>query len=102
MRGIMFKFFRKPVTSNDKKDHSDADEIRKFAKTTFITPARQRGDKTVAFSASDVHDGLGYKARYPAVCSAIDAKKFCEFARVKLNKRTGPKGGAGAKWIFSL
>ncbi len=98
----MFKLFKKPLFAVKEKEHSNADEIRKYAKSVFITPARQRGDKSVSFSASDIHAGLGYKARFPAVCSAIDAKKFSEFARVDLVKRSGPKQGATAKWTFKM
>lgn len=98
----MFNFFRKPVKSNDKKEGSSADEIRKYAKSAFITPARQRGDKTVTFSASDIHAGMLEKELFPAICKAIDAKKFCEFARVKLVKRSGTKQGATAKWTFGI
>jgi len=36
------------------------------------------------------------------VCSAIDAKKFEEFARVKLVKREGDKQGASARWTFKV
>ena len=98
----MFKFFKKQSGTNEKKGSSDTDEIRKCAKTIFITPARQRGDKTVTFSASDVCGELTDKARFQTICTAIDAKKFSEFARVKLIKRTGPKQGAAARWIFGI
>jgi 5-methylcytosine-specific restriction enzyme B len=98
----MFNFLKKPLFAKTEKDHSEADEIRKYAKTIYITPARQRGDKTVSFYASDIHIALGDKARFQAVCSAIDAKKFSEFARVELVKRSGTKQGATAKWTFKL
>ena len=98
----MFNFFRKPAKSNDKKENSAADEIRKYAKSVFITPARQRGDKTVTFTASDIHTGMQAKELFSAICGAIDAKKFCEFARVKLVKRSGTKQGATAKWTFGV
>jgi hypothetical protein len=96
----MFKFFRKPETSNDKKVNSAADDIRKYAKTKYVTPARQRGDASVSFSASDIHEGMSENESIKTVCSAIDAAKFSDFARVKLVKRSGPKQGAAAKWVF--
>ncbi len=98
----MFKFFRKPEPSNDKKVNSAADDIRKFAKSTYVTPARQRGDKSITFSASDIHACMNEKEPFPSICGAIDAKKFEDFARVKLVKRTGPKQGAAAKWTFGI
>jgi hypothetical protein len=98
----MFKLFKKPFFAVKEKEHSGADEIRKYAKSVYVTPARQRGDKTFSFSASDIHAGLGYKGNFQAVCSAIDARKFSEFARVELVKRSGTKKGATAKWIFKM
>ncbi|MHC1739515.1 MAG: hypothetical protein AB9897_00205 [Anaerolineaceae bacterium] len=96
----MFNFLKKKAVV--KEESSNADDIRKYAKTKFITPARQKGEKTVTFSASEIHDGLGYNSHFPAVCSAIDARKFLEFARVKLIKRAGVKQGATAKWTFEV
>jgi 5-methylcytosine-specific restriction protein B len=96
----MFEFLKRHKV--EAKDHSDADEIRKYAKVKFVTPARQKGEKTISFSASDIHKGLGYNLRMPAVCSAIDAQKFADFARVRLVKRSGPHQGAAAKWTFEI
>lgn len=103
----MFKwlldFFNRKISPTPKTDkQAGADEIRKYAKRAFITPARQRGEKRVSFSATDVHRGLNLHARYPLVCSAIDAKKFTEFARVSLVKREGVKQGSSAKWTFKV
>ena len=99
----MFKFitrlFKKNVPSTKQ---ITADNVRKYAKVTFVTPARQRGEKKVTFTAADVHRGLKLAARYPLVCSSIDAKKFEEFARVKLVKREGVKQGASARWTFNV
>lgn len=81
---------------------ASADSVRKYAKVTFVTPARQRGEKRVTFSASDLHGGLELHAHYPLVCSAIDGKKFEDFARVSLVKRTGVKNGATARWTFKI
>jgi hypothetical protein len=79
-----------------------ADQVRKYAKTTFVTPARQRGDKRVNFNARQIHQGMGLSSRYPLVCGAIDSHKFEEFARVKLVKRDGVKQGVSAEWTFKL
>ena len=98
----MFNFFKKASVVTKEKEHSNADEIRKYAKTHFITPARQRGDKSIAFSASDIHAGMKENTLMASICSAIDSKKFSEFARVSLEKRTGPKDGAAAKWVFKF
>jgi hypothetical protein len=98
----MFKFFKKAPEAGKEKDHSTADEIRKYAKIHFVTPARQRGDDVVTFSASDIHVAEGESGHYSTVCGAIDSKKFLEFARVELSKRSGPKDGAAARWTFKI
>jgi bifunctional ADP-heptose synthase (sugar kinase/adenylyltransferase) len=95
--------FKRPAASKViEPKGATADSVRKYAKATFITPARQRGEKRVTFSASDIHRGMNLHSRMPLVCSSIDAKKFAEFARVELVKRDGVKQGASAKWTFKL
>ena len=79
-----------------------ANEVREYVLRTFILPARQRGKKTVSFSSSDVHKGMNLVQRYPLVCSAIDAEKFLDYARVILAKREGPKQSTTARWTFDL
>ena len=68
-----------------------ADEIREYALVALIKPARRQGNKTVSFTALNIHKGMGFKAnRYPAVCTAIDADKFLTYASVSLSSRQGP------------
>lgn len=100
----MFKslldLFRKKKSGEHRQTSPDA--VRKYAKANFVTPARQKGEKRVSFTARQVHDGMGLSVSYPLVCSALDAKKFEEFARVKLTKREGVKQGASAGWTFKV
>jgi len=96
----LFEFLKRHPA--EPKDHSDADEIRKYAKVKFVPPARQKGEKMVVFSASDIQGGLGHNVLTASVCKAIDAQKFAEFARVKLVKRSGPRQGAAPRWPFEL
>ena len=103
----MFKFltdlFKRPSKARPAAvKQATANEVRKYAKATFVTRARQRGEERVTFSAADLHRGLNLHARFPLVCSAIDAKKFEEFARVRLIKRDGVKQGASARWTFKV
>lgn len=79
-----------------------ADDVRQYAVTAIILPAKRRGMKTVTFSSSDVHNGMGLAERFPLVCSAIDAKKFEEFAGVLLVNRKGPKQSSTVKWTFEI
>lgn len=81
---------------------STADEIRRFVIKTYIHPAHERAEKTVTFSAEDIHSAMGLKSRYPLVCSSIDTDKFLEIAYVTLIKRDGPKQSNTVRWTFSL
>ncbi len=100
----MFEFltnlFKKQKSHAPRKVTPDA--VRKYAKVTFITPARQKGEKRVTFSARQIHQGLELNSSYPLVCGAIDAHAFEEFARVKLVKRDGAKNGVSAGWEFKV
>ena len=108
---FLSKLFKKPPVKsiksvkNGKTSNpriSQADEIRKYAKTQFVIPARKKGEKRVSFTSKDIHQGMDLESRYPQVCASIDSKKFKEFARVELVKREGPQQGATARWIFKL
>ena len=102
LKSILNLFKRQPKASSAAVKQATADGVRKYAKVNYITPARQRGEQRVTFSAADLHRGLNLHARFPLVCAAIDAKKFEEFARVKLVKREGVKQGASARWTFKV
>lgn len=102
MWAFLNKLFRKTDQQTEKQKGSQSDEIRKYAKTHYIISARQKHEKRAVFTASDIHHGLKLIERYPQVCSAIDAGKFKDFARVELIKREGPKQGASARWTFKI
>ena len=99
----LLNLFKHPAEAKTAEERgANADNIRKYAKFNFVTPARQRGEKRVTFSAMDIHRGLHPPTAYPLICGAIDAKKFAEFARLELVKREGVKQGASAKWTFKV
>jgi hypothetical protein len=101
-KSLLNFFKRKPATGSTGENQATADGLRKYAKVTYVTPARQRGEKRVSFNASDLHRVMDPRASYPLICSAIDSKKFTEFARVSLVKREGAKQGASARWTFKI
>jgi hypothetical protein len=86
----------------EKHDRSHADEIRKYARAAYITPARKKGLKHASFSAEEIQSVLKQGIRLQSIVSAIDAAKFCEFARVKRVKRTEKKGNSAVRWTFEL
>jgi hypothetical protein len=99
-------FFKRKVnaapTTPEKSDRSRADDIRKYAKITYITPARKKGTQHISFSAEDIQAGMTAGVRLQSIVSAIDAAKFCEFARVKMTKRAGKKGSSTVRWTFEV
>jgi hypothetical protein len=102
MWSFLKRLFRKTELKTDKEKFNQADEIRKYAKTHYIIPARQKHQKRVVVTASDIHQGLKLTGRYPLVCSSIDSRKFKDFSRVELIKREGPNQGASARWTFKI
>ena len=79
-----------------------SERIRQFAFENYIQPARSRGEKTAAFTSSDIHKGMGLTKRFPMVCSAIDAQKFQDHYAVILVKRDGPKQSSTVRWVFEV
>jgi hypothetical protein len=99
----LLDLFKRPAAAKSAEEKgATADDVRKYAKVTYVTPARQRGEKRVSFGASDIHHGMNLHSHFPLVCGAVDARKFAEFARVELVKREGAKQGATAKWTFKV
>lgn len=90
-----------PESKAEKSDRSRADEIRKFVRTTYITPARRKGLSHITFSTDEVQAGLK-GVRLQSIVSAIDAAKFAGFAKAKLTKRAGKKGSSEVRWTFEI
>src|SRR4051812_33376488 len=63
------------------KAMTQADRIRQFVLDRHVAPARARGRSEVTVRAGDVHRDMGLSNAMPAVCAAIDSKKFSELAR---------------------
>lgn len=79
-----------------------ADEIRRFVVKTYIQPARSRAEKTVSFTAKDIHESMGLESKYPLVCSSIDTDKFLDYAGVTLVSRSGPHQSNTVRWVFAV
>jgi hypothetical protein len=78
-----------------------ADEIRAFAVSRYIKPARRKGSVVpprVTIVSGDIVRQLKLQQRVPAVCGALDAQKFLNENNLKLVQRTGPKHGMTATW----
>lgn len=81
---------------------SQADEIRAVVNRDWIEPARKAGKREATVRSGDVHSQMGLKNLMPAVCGAVDAKKFADTYGVKLISRTGPPQGATVEWVFAI
>lgn len=79
-----------------------ADEIRSYVNRTFIEPARNSGKTSVQVVSGDVHKDMGLENRMPAVCSALDARKFEEEYRVVTSNRVGPRQSSTVCWLFAI
>ena len=77
-----------------------ADRIREFTLRTFIRPALKSGKSEVTIRAGDIHATMPLRDRMPAVCSALESKKFQEMCGLELTQRRGPHRGANVYLTF--
>jgi 5-methylcytosine-specific restriction protein B len=79
-----------------------ADKIRSYVNRAVLEPARKAGRSNVSITAADIHKDLRLENRMPAICGALDARKFQEQYRVVLRRRGGPKQSCTSTWLFSI
>jgi hypothetical protein len=70
--------------------------------STYIIPARQRGEKTVQIKVGNVQKELGWTNRTPSVFSTLSSRQFQQEAGVSLIEKIGgpPSGGPSTTWKF--
>jgi hypothetical protein len=63
--------------------------------STYVEPARQRGEKTLQVRVGNVQKELGWTNRTPSVFSTLSSREFQQEAGVELIEKTGgpPSGG---------
>ena len=79
-----------------------ADRIRHYVIKGYVEPARRKGRSVVAVRAGDIHKEMELRDRMPAVCGALDARKFSECANLYLLNRSGPPQGANVVFTFRI
>jgi hypothetical protein len=81
-----------------------AQVIRDYARSTYIDPARRRGDKTVEVVAGDVQRALKMTNRSPAVCQALSSQIFLGENNLELDRREGPPSGMSTtvRFVYRL
>ncbi len=82
--------------------HITAEDIREFAYSRYILPARRAGLREVRIRAGDVHHALKLANRHPAVCGALGADKFQTQYRLRRSGRQGATSGANVWFTFEI
>jgi len=70
--------------------------------STYVIPARKRGEKTIQVGVGKVQKELGWTNRTPSVYSTLSSKEFQAAAGVALIEKLGgpPSGGPSTTWRF--
>lgn len=70
------------------------DETKRHVISTYVTPARIKGEKEIQVRVGTVQKELGWTNRTPSVFSTLSSKEFQREAGVELiEKRGGPPSG---------
>jgi hypothetical protein len=80
---------------------SDAEQIREFAWTRYIEPARHNAKATVRIRSGDIVKGLKLKNKTPNVCTALRSKIFQATYGVQLVDEKGPPSGMSTTVVFT-
>jgi|SRR5271170_4331588 len=80
---------------------SHADAVREYAREKYIKPAVRRGEREVRIRAGDVHKGLTFKNRVPAVCQALESEIFLKGNNLVLASKEGPPSGLSTSVVFT-
>jgi len=78
-----------------------SEEVRRYVQTSYLAPARLRGDAIVEIKAGDVHQGLRWVNRVPSVCTTLGSQKFQRETGVELVGKEGPPSGMGTRMTFT-
>lgn len=88
--------------SEGKARLSQADQIRRFVIERYAKPARTTGVGEFNVVSGDVHRDMGLSNAMPAVCSALDSRKFGMEAGVSLAERQGPANSSTVRFRFKF
>jgi len=81
-----------------------SEEVQRYVKSTYLEPARHRGESTIRIKAGDVHRDLHWVNRVPSVCTTLSSKKFLRETGLELVSKEGPPSGFGtrAEFVYRL
>ena len=82
------------------------DQTKRHVISTYVNPARRKGEKTIRVRVGSVQKELGWTNRTPSVFSTLSSKEFQREAGVKLvEKMGGPASGGPSttvQFVFQL
>ena len=77
------------------------EEVQRHVLSTYVGPAKVRGEGTIRIKAGDVHRDLCWVNRVPSVCTTLGSKKFQRETGLELIEKEGPPSGMGTRAVFT-
>lgn len=77
-----------------------AERIRVYTYDRIISPALRAGQAEIVVRAGDIHSAMRLTSRLPAVCAALESRKFTERYGLVLTRREGPPRGSNVFFHF--
>lgn len=77
------------------------EEVQRHVLSTYVGPAKVRGENAIRIKAGDVHRDLHWVNRVPSVCTTLGSRKFQRETGLELVSREGPPSGMGTRAIFT-
>lgn len=79
-----------------------ASQVRTHFLDTYVSPARSVGIERVQVAVSDVSRALGWRQRFPVICSALVSDSFHEAMGVRLTAGTKPCPSSSTVLLYEL
>lgn len=78
------------------------EQTKRHVISTYVQPARQKGEKTIQVRVGNIQKELGWTNRTPSVFSTLLSRDFQQEAGVELVEKRGgpPSGGPSTTWQF--
>lgn len=75
--------------------------VQRYVLSTYVAPAKMRGENTIRIKAGDVHRDLHWVNRVPSVCTTLGSKKFQRETGLELVAKEAPPSGMGTRAVFT-
>jgi hypothetical protein len=92
-----------PTATETIQPFIDADAIRAYARTRYVDPARQAGQRRVVIPVRPIAEALGKLGGINHVCAALSSKRrFQEPNGLLLVDTQGPKSGVSTTVVYTF